>query len=579
ANWTKACSAQGSVPVIKHFAANNQETNRNSVNAVVDERTMHEIYLPAFKKAVQEGGTVAVMCSYNRLNGSYASNNDWLLNQVLRTQWSFKGLVMSDWGASHSPDDILKGLDLEMPSGQNLNGNRFEQAVADGTMKDGELRTAIDLSVQRILRTAAAMGWLDAGWVSRDEKLPLDSPDSTKTALDIAREAMVLLKNAGNMLPLDRSKVKNIVVVGPNATRAMPAAPAPAAAGAAPAGGGRGRGGRGGQQRGGTSATNIGGGGSGAVTPFPAHDDEGDYYKGIEKAAGAGVKVTYLPVAAEQLTDGSEALAQIKAADAVVVCVGLNRNSEAEGRDRAFDLPAAQLALINAVGKLNAHAVVINNSGGGVGVLPWKDNAAAIIHAYYLGQEGGLAIGQMLFGDISPSGRLCSTFDARWEDNPAFAYYPGTNQAGIPTEPYTEGIFYGYRGYDKAGKEPLFPFGFGLTYTTFALTNLKVDPAGTGMTASLDVKNTGSRAAAEVVQIYVGEANPVVPRPARELKGFAKVMLNPGESKHVTVSLPAESFAYWSPAKKDWTTDTGATFTVEAAESERDVKLKQTLTR
>ena len=210
----------------------------------------------------------------------------------------------------------------------------------------------------------------------------------------------------------------------------------------------------------------------------------------------------------------------------------------------------------------------------------WKDGAAAILQAWYLGQEGGIAVGEVLFGDVNPSGHLCSTFDRTFEDNPAFAFYPGQNQSGLayPVEPYTEGIFYGYRGYDKAGKNPMFPFGYGLSYTTFQLSNMKVEKAGADVRISLDIRNTGKRAGAEVVQIYVGEENSPVPRPKRELKGFSKVTLAPGESKKVQITLPRESFAYWSPIGKAWTVDSGNKFAIEAGVSERDIRTKQTVT-
>jgi beta-glucosidase len=564
AHWTKACSDQGVVPTVKHFAANNQEQERDYVNAIIDERVLHEIYLPAFKKAVKEGGTVAIMCSYNRLNGHYASNSNWLQNEVLRGMWRFKGLVMSDWGASHSPDDILRGLDLEMPTGENLNKSRLEQAIAVGQMKESELRAAVDVSVQRLLRTAAAVGWLDAAWKRRDESLPLDSADSHATALAVAREAMVLLKNADNFLPLDRAKVRKIILLGPNATRVANGAPAPAG------GGVEGRR----ALRGGSSAPNVGGGGSSAVTPFASHDDEGDYYASIKKLAGDKISVTYLPTTASQLAGDAGLAKQVSEADAVVVVVGFNRGSETESFDRAFDLPAEHVALIRAASKANPHTLVITNGGAGVGIAPWQENAAAIIHAYYLGQGGGIAIAEALFGDLNPSGKLCSTFDAKWEENPAFPYYPSTNHNGIPAEPYAEGLFYGYRGYDKAGKSPLYPFGFGLSYTTFDLSNFKLERSGADVTVSFNLNNTGTRAGAQVVQLYVGEMGCPQPRPLRELKGFAKITLQPGESVHKQVILHQDAFAYWSPDKKDWTVDPGKSFTIEAAFSERDIKAK-----
>jgi beta-glucosidase len=691
-NWVKACSAQGSVPTIKHFVANNQEWNRNSVDARVDERTLREIHLPAFKKAATEGGIVAVMCSYNRLNGFYTSANDWLLNQVLKNQWGFKGLVMSDWGASHATTDVARGLDLEMPDSRNLNLDNIQAALADGSVTESN----IDHAVHRLLRTAAAQGWLDAGWQQKDAALPVDSPESAKTALAVAENAIVLLKNDLNTLPLDRAKVKTIAVVGPNAS---------APAGAMPG--------------------NIGGGGSGAVNTFPSRYSEANYLEGITRSAGPNVNVNYIPMPeppgdaafsslanswtaangqpgltlsvdvtgdgppvqipptvqtaintnwqAGQLPYGVPTnrdatftwsgvlmapndsdwqivangnpviivdgftnapgmiihlqgkkpvpvsiqlralanapagrgrrgggrgrrggrlvrvalvppaipdLAAVRDADAVVVCVGLNRNSESEGSDRPFELPGIQKYLIDSASRLNHHVIVINNSGAGVGMSAWEGKVAAILQAWYLGQEGGIAIGEVLFGDVNPSGHLCSTFDRKFEDNPAFAYYPGQNQDGknYPVEPYTEGIFYGYRGYDKAGRDPMYPFGFGLSYTTFRLSNMKVEKTGADVKVSLKIKNTGHRAGAEVVQIYVGEKQCPVPRPRRELKAFSKVTLAPGESRNIELTLPRESFAYWNPASKDWTVDAGNSFTIEAGVSERDIRAMKTIT-
>jgi len=272
-------------------------------------------------------------------------------------------------------------------------------------------------------------------------------------------------------------------------------------------------------------------------------------------------------------------LTSIKNADAVIACVGLNRNVECEGRDRPFELPEIQQQLIKSVSALNPQVIVINNSGAGVGMSAWAPGAAAILQAWYLGQEGGIAIGKVLFGDVNPSGHLASTFDKHFEDNPAFPYYPGKRVAGTnyPVEPYTEGIFYGYRGYDQAGKEPMFPFGFGLSYTTFRVGNLKVGKSGTNVTVSVDVKNTGNRAGAEVVQIYVGEQNCPEPRPRRELKGFSRVMLDPGQTRRIEITLPRDAFAYWSATARDWKVDAGNKFTIEAGVSERDIRAQKTV--
>jgi len=591
ARWSKACSDQGVVPTIKHFAANNQETTRNSEDSIIDERTLHEIYLPAFKRAVLEGGTVAIMCSYNRLNGSYTSNHDWLLNQILKKDWGFKGIVMSDWGASHNVTDVAKGLDLEMPRGANLNERNLTSALAAGTVAQSD----IDNAVHRLVRTGFAMGWMEKGHQQKNDSLPLDSDESAKVALDVARGAIVMLKNDDNLLPLDRGKIKTLVVLGPNATAGAeinfgnggrggrgfgggPGGPAPATPAADAA-----------QAAGAPAArppANIGGGGSGAVAPFPSRYADANYLNGITKAAGEKIKVTYVPMPAQPsaAADASQPTAPVlpdmepvKAADAVIVCVGLNRNSESEGRDRPFDLAPLQQAIINAVAAANSRTIIINNSGAAVGIANWQNKAAAILQAWYLGQEGGIAIGETLFGDNNPSGRLCSTFDKVFEDNPAFANYPGQREAerNYPSVKYEEGIFTGYRGYDKTGKAPLYPFGYGLSYTSFAYSKLVTTREGTSVKVSLDVKNTGSRAGKEVVQIYVGEKGCPLPRPLRELKGFAKVSLEPGASRRVELVLGPDAFSYWSPDKKTWVTDKNSTFTIEAAASERDIKLKQ----
>jgi len=259
------------------------------------------------------------------------------------------------------------------------------------------------------------------------------------------------------------------------------------------------------------------------------------------------------------------------------VCVGLNRGVESEGRDHPFELPGLHQYLINAVAAANPRTIVINNSGDAVGMTSWNKNAAAILQAWYLGQEGGIAIGDVLFGNYNPSGKLCTTFGNTFEESPAFANYPGSTKPGMnySTVEYKEGIFYGYRGYDKAGNQPLFPFGHGLSYTSFELSNMKTATSGANVVVSLDVKNTGRRAGAQVVQLYVGQQNPTIERPLRELKGFTKVMLDPGQSKRIDITLPRDSFAYWSTAKHDWTVDANAKYNIEAGSSERDIKLQE----
>jgi beta-glucosidase len=267
-------------------------------------------------------------------------------------------------------------------------------------------------------------------------------------------------------------------------------------------------------------------------------------------------------------------LTPARAADAVIVCAGFDGDAEHEDADRDFELSGIQQRLITSVTAANPTTIIVVNSGAGFATQNWIDSAPALLQAYYLGQEGGTALGEILFGDTNPSGHLCSTFDRTFEDNPAFANYPGemVPDQTWPVAKYSEGIFIGYRGYDKAHKDPLFPFGFGLSYTSFRMTNMKIQKtAGDSADVSVDVTNTGRRSGAEVVQIYVGQPRCSVGRPLRELKGFAKVSLSPGETKTVEIPLPHESFAFWSPTKQAWTIEPG-TFVIEAGASERDIQ-------
>jgi beta-glucosidase len=271
-------------------------------------------------------------------------------------------------------------------------------------------------------------------------------------------------------------------------------------------------------------------------------------------------------------------LSAAKGADAVIFCGGFSGGSEHENSDRDFELSGLQQRMISKLGAINPRTIVVINSGAGVGMENWYDATAAIVQAWYIGQDGGTALGEVLFGDVNPSGRLPSTFDRRFEDNPAFANYPGKFVPGQdwPVEHYAEGIFVGYRGYDRSHKEPLFPFGYGLSYTTFDFSNMKLEKMPDGVHVHVDVSNTGKVAGAEVVQVYVGENHCTVERPVRELKGFAKVMLKPGESQSVEVLLPRDSFAFWSPVKKDWTVEPGE-FTIEAGASSRDIRCKNSI--
>ena len=657
ANWVRGIQSEGVMATIKHFACNNQEWSRTSVDVEVDERTLHEIYLPAFRRAIDEGGAWAVMCAYNRLRGTYCSENDLLLSKILKDKWGFKGLVMSDWLAVHSPGCLAAGLDLEMPSTSFLKEVNVKKELETGALTQAR----IDDAVRRILRSAIEMGFLDRKNQKRDD-LPLDSPESEKVALNVARAAIVLLKNKDNALPLDRAKVKTVAIYGKQATDTI-----------------------------------FGGGGSGSVNafrrvsfldgivavagtqvkviPVPMPNPKADFEtfptafvqpggepgltlsverngKRVENApavikgmnwqwqkgelplgveAGGVVVFTLTGVLAPRedaewqiLQDGLDLsigdetprdqnhdlialkkdkpvpirivvhaisgrsgrarftlcktgavdLACAKSADAAVVCIG---SFEGEAQDRLFELSASDRKMVGEVAVANRRCIVVNNSPDGLDMLPWNDAVSAIVQAWYPGQAGGTALAEILFGDANPSGRLPMTFDRVLTDNEAMKNYPGTQQPdkNFPVVRYGEGIFVGYRGYDKTGREPLYPFGHGLSYTAFSYANLKVEKTDDGAKVSLDITNTGQRDGVATPQIYVGQSKCSVERPKRELKGFAKVALKAGETKRVEISLPRDSFAFWSPEKKDWAVEPGK-FKIEAGASARDIRIEKT---
>lgn len=517
----KGIQSQGVLATVKHFACNNQEWDRLRVSSEVDERTLHEIYFPAFKAAVQEGGAGCVMTAYNLLNGVHCTDSDYLMNQVLKRDWNFNGFVMSDWAAVHNGLDAANGgLDLEMPFARFMNHNTLTQAINDGKVKE----SAIDDKARRILRTIIAAGFLDRPQLLTNN--PRNDPQNVAVALAGAREAIVLLKNYKHLLPLDRKSVKSIAVLGPNANPAV-----------------------------------YSGGGS----AFPRVFESVSIRDGIVAAAGAGTKVlTATNLAAE--------VAAAKAADVAVVCVGFNQRLESEGRDRTFDLPAGQSNLICAIAAVNKKTIVVINSGGGVAWAGWVDKTPAVLEAWYPGQSVGQAVAEILFGDVNPSGKLPATFERKFGDNPSSPYY---HLRADNKTPYTEGIFVGYRGYDEKDVEPEFCFGHGLSYTEFKYGRPQVSPAQiltNGVaTVSLEVQNTGARAGDEVVQLYVHDVKSSVPQPPQELKGFVRVNLQPGETKTVNLTLPAERLAYWDVKTHAFVVEPGA-YQLLVGSSSRDIR-------
>lgn len=668
----KSVQANGVACTIKHFVANEQEADRHTVSSQVDERTLRELYLRPFEVAVKEAGVWCVMNAYNRLNGPHCSEHRWLLTDLLKNEWGFRGFVMSDWGSVYSTAGPIKaGLDIEMPGGKFLNRDTIMPLIKDGTVTEAQL----DEMVRRILRVAVSMGFFDRE--QKDESIPLDDPASAAVALEIAREAIVLLKNDNNALPLDPGKLERIMLIGPNADPAVTGGggssytetfravsvlealrtlagdrvqidwrrapqniereafdfneylqPAPNDApglrgeyftnvelsgkpaltrvderisfqwgsdGPAPNIGpnhfsvrwtGRIKPGRGGPQ---TLVARSDDGLRVWIDGKPVIDMWRDQGATTERAAftfEAGrtyeLKIEYYErsgdavaqfgfVAADAVEREVASDEDIRSADAVVACMGFTHELESEGFDRPFDLPEAQERLIRRVVAINPRTIVVINSGAGVNMSAWADRAAAIIQAWYPGQNGNTALAEVLFGVTNPSGKLPTTFPRTLDDSYVLRGYPPVKDGELA---YHEGIFMGYRWYDQRKLEPLFCFGHGLSYTTFKLDSLDVQP-GTGAavaTVTAAIENTGRRAGAEVVQLYVRDVEASVPRPVRELKGFRKVHLSPGERKVVSFTLRRDDLAFFDPGFKKWIAEPGS-FEISVGTSSRELPL------
>ena len=513
---------------IKHFAMNNQEHRRMSSSSDADERTIREIYFPAFEMAVKEAQPWTVMCSYNRINGVYASENHWLLTEVLRDEWGFEGYVMSDWGATADrAKGIRAGLDLEMPASGGINDRKIVEAVKAGKLDE----KLVDLCCERILNIVYR-------YVENAKPdTPWDKEAQHLQSAEVAAECMVLLKNEGGILPLN--KEDEIAFIGEFAEKPR-----------------------------------FQGGGSSHINCFKT--------TGAVEAA-KGLKVTYArgyDVAADDAPDAmiAEAVAAAKKAKTAVVFAGLPDAYESEGYDRThMRMPESQNRLIEAVAEANPNTVVVLHNGSPV-EMPWIGKVKAVLEAYLGGQAVGIAQVKVLFGDVNPSGHLPESFPLKLEDNPSYLFFGGEPRG---TE-YREGIFVGYRYYDKKKMDVLFPFGHGLSYTTFEYSGLKLSADAIKDTQTVDVtvtvKNTGKRAGKTVVQLYVGAQEGFVNaiRPVRELKGFRKVALEPGESKAVTFTLCKRAFATWRSEIHDWWVESGD-FTVEVGDSSACLPLKATV--
>jgi beta-glucosidase len=680
---------------VKHYALNNQEFERFTTSSEAEERTIREIYLPAFAAAVKESQPWTVMCSYNRINGTHASENTYLLTDILKKEWGFDGFIVSDWGAVHSTVPTASaGLDLEMPGPARF----FNEALVDAVNNGKVSLEVVDDKVRRILKVIDRSGAFNKSLaVSADSA---DTPEHRRLAREAAQEAIVLLKNERDILPLDRSKVKSIAVIGPNADEARIQGGGSAAVNpyytVTPLEGIRQKCGDsvgvryeigcrnnrltlllspeyllpsdGGKENGLTGEyfnnREMTGqpvlkrvdtkfrmmlGGDAAFT-IPGIDTEagrfsirwtgefrapvsGRYTFGLlvdglarlyiddklvakkeretsdpqiisigEESVGdcsleAGksynIRIEYVsqpdfpgwiphlirlggtpPLPADSIKRAAGAAA---GADVALVCAGTNEEHETEGRDRSdMELPGAQVELIRAVAAANKNTVVVLNNGSPVAMTEWIDSVAAVVEAWFPGQEGGNAIADVLFGDVNPSGKLPMTFPKRLEDNPAYRNYPGKNGK----VEYTEGIFIGYRYYDTRNIAPLFPFGYGLSYTTFKYDNLRVPPEmkeDEPFTVTVDVTNTGKKAGKEVVQLYIGDVAARLERPFKELKGFQKVALKEGETRTVAFDIGLKELSFYDPVKKRWIAEAGE-FEVMVGSSSGDIRQRARFT-
>ncbi len=687
--FIKAVQAEGVIATVKHYAANNQEFDRYTVSSEVDERTLMEIYLPAFKAAVTKGDVWACMAAYNPVNGVWNTQNKWLINDVLKKQWGFKGLVMSDWGCTYSTIEAANaGLDLEMGSNDYFIKEKMLPAIKAGSISID----TINDKVKRIYRPCIELGFFDRP--QQLTNIPLYNTFANETAKDIAREGCILLKNDNELLPFNRSTIKSIAIIGPNAQPIL-ASDRFFHSGAFAFGGGgsskvnpwviesvlQGISAVAGKdvkifydegisnryeskvyqtsvfetpdgQKGlkGEYFNNNGFKGEPVLTRNDEHInfsfwDDSHHIKGLgnkdysiawsgyivpEKSAEANVFVNsqgaYRLFLNDQLVidrsksqssandyktinfekgkkigirlefiqkcnpseirfgyaytpnwNESEAIKIAKMADAVVFCGGLDSEIELEGTDRGFNLPYGQDQLINAITQVNKNVVVTMLAGGGVNMSNWVNKVPSILHAWYPGMEGGTVIGEILFGDVNPSGKLPISIEKRWEDSSAYGNYDEDRASGKVY--YREGILVGYRHFDKNKLEPLFPFGHGLSYTQFKYDDITLNVGrvtkGQSLQVNFTLTNTGKRDGFETAQLYISDLKSSVLRPLKELKGFEKVWIKAGETKQVTFNIDESALAFYDIKTKSWIVEPGE-FEVHIGKSSRDIPLKAT---
>ncbi len=524
AGWINGVQSMNVGTSMKHFAANSQETRRMTIDSVMDERTLREIYLPAFEIAVKKAQPWTVMNAYNRLNGTYCSENKHLQEEILRDEWGFEGIVVTDWGAANNRvEGLINGNELEMPSSGGYNDDKILNAVKDGSLDEAILDKRADAMLSLMLKSKAAL--------KEDYKYDRDAHNDL--AAKIAAQSMVLLKNEDNILPL--ASDKKIAVIGEMAR-----------------------------------APRYQGAGSSLLNPPKLTDA----FEGLESC---GIKASYAPgydkkkdVISDVMVDDAKKVAAD--ADVVLLFIGLTEDYESEGYDRHhIGLPKSHNHLAEEILKVNKNVVVVL-SGGAPVTMPWLSQVKAVLNGYLGGQASGTAIAQLLTGQVNPSGKLAETYPLSLEDVPCAKYYPG--KALLAEHP--EGIYIGYRYYDTAAKEVLFPFGFGLSYTKFEYSDLKLSADSIKDTDTLKVtykvKNVGSADGAEISQLYVADKESTIYRPAKELRGFNKTFLKAGEEKEITIELSKRAFAYYNVNINDWHVESGE-FEIMVGASSRDIRL------
>jgi len=529
ANYVKGVQSMGVGTSLKHFAANNQEHRRLTVDAQIDERTLREIYLSAFEKVVKEAQPWTVMCAYNQVNGTHASENKYLLTDVLKEEWGHEGFVVSDWGAVNYRDKgIAAGLELEMPSSHGDGKKAIVEAVENGSLSEESLDRAAERMLKIIFKAVEN---------DRDD-LNYSKDEHHQLAREIAADSMVLLKNEESILPL--AEDEKLGVVGSFAKKPR-----------------------------------FQGGGSSNINPYQIDNA----YAELEKYTDQ--KLAYAEgYSLESDEDDVKLIAKAKElaekVDKVIIFAGLPDRYESEGYDRdTLEIPPNQNRLIEEVAEVNKNAIVVLSNGSPI-TMPWLNNVKGVLEGYLTGQAGGGAAADILFGHVNPSGKLAETFPQKLSDNPSYLFFPGEKDK----VEYREGIFVGYRYYDSKEIEPLFPFGYGLSYTDFEYSDLKIKKNEITdqetLNLSLKVKNTGDIYGKEIIQLYVSDPESTVIKPEKELKEFAKVELEPGQEKIVEFELAKRAFAYYNTEIDDWYVESGE-YDILVGASSRDIRLKETV--